>query len=127
VQVAVVAVRVVEDAPDREVDVLAVRHRRVAARLTVAAGAFDRGADAGPAPVDVERVLVRVPFVRCVEVSVVQVVGMVSVLHGAVPAFGAVPVRMIAVRGALHYLHAPLTRKGRQAPIPVRLREWCER
>jgi len=111
----VIPVRVVEHGADGEVDVVAVGDRRMAARRVVTLGALDRRADAGPAAVDVERVLVGVPLVRGVEVPVVEVVGVVSVLHGAVPAIGTVTVRVVAVLGARHRGDRPSGEGGRQA------------
>jgi hypothetical protein len=57
VQVAVVAVEVVQRAVDEVVDVVAVRHGRVAAAGPVPGGALDGGAPGGTALVDLEDVL----------------------------------------------------------------------
>ena len=63
-QVAVVSVRVVERPVHLEVDVVAVRDRRVAVRAVVPAGALDGSAAGGAPVVDSEGVLVRVAAVR---------------------------------------------------------------
>ena len=101
-QVAVVAVGMVEGPSHREVGVIAVGDRFVAASGRVPVVALHRGAGAGAAPVHVEAVLVRVPLVGGVEMSVVQVVRMVAMADLPVPAAGAVPVPVIVVLGAGH-------------------------
>jgi hypothetical protein len=102
VQVAVVAVRVVQHASDGEVDVVAVRDGGVSAGLSVRLTALDRGADARAPAVDVEAVLVRVLVVRGVQVPVVQVVAVVAVRDGGVPAVRPVAMGMRAVLAAAH-------------------------
>lgn len=102
-QVAVARVRVVERAVHVEVQVVAVGNGRVAGLdVGARAGALDGGARAGPPPVHVEAMLVRVALVRGVQVAVVQVVGVVAVLHGLVAAALAVPVGVLLVLLAAH-------------------------
>jgi hypothetical protein len=103
VQVAVRPVRMVERAVHLVVVVIAVWDEDVA-RLCVraGAGAFHRRAGAGAAAVDLEPVLVGVPFVRRMEVAVVQVVGVVAVPDGLVAAPVAVSVRVVSVLLAAH-------------------------
>ena len=97
-----VAVRVVERARDLVVDVAAVRNGGVAAGRAMALFALDRGADARPDAVDLEAVLVGVGLVRCVEVTVVQVVGVVAVPDRPVAATGSVNVVVAVVFTAGH-------------------------
>lgn len=101
-QVAVVAVGVVEGATDDEVDVVAVGNGLVAAAGRVPAAALHRGAGAGAAPVHLEPVLVCVPLVRRVQMPIMQVVRVVSVAHLAVPAAGPVLVLVVVVPAAGH-------------------------
>ena len=97
-----VAVRVVKRPRDLVVDVPAVRNGGVAAGGAVVLAALDRGADARPDPVDLEAVLVGVGLVRCVEVTVVQVVGVVAVPDRPVAATGSVNVVVAVVFTAGH-------------------------
>lgn len=101
-KVAVVAVGVVEDAADREVRMVPVRDRLVPAAGLVPLAAFHGGAGSGAAPAHLQTVLVRVPFVRGVEVPVVQVVGVVSVADLPVPAPRSVPVLVVRMLAAGH-------------------------
>ncbi len=102
-QVAVRPVRVVQRTVHVVVDMVAVRDRRVPrARVTPGAAALDGRAGTGPPAVDVEAVLVGVAFVRRVQVAVVEVVGVVSVLHHLVAAAVAVAVGVLAVLLAAH-------------------------
>ncbi len=101
-QVAVVAVRVVEGPAHREVRVVAVGDRLVPAAGRMPVVALHRGAGLGAAPVHVEAVLVGMPVVRGVEVPVVQVVRMVAMPDLPVPAAGAVPVLVLVVLAAGH-------------------------
>lgn len=100
-QVAVARVRVVESAVHVVVDVVAVGDRRVT-RPRVLDAALDRRAGPGPPPVHVEAMLVGMALVRSVQVPVVQVVGVVAVLHFLVAAAFAVPVRVLPVLLAAH-------------------------
>jgi hypothetical protein len=102
VQVAVIAVGVVESPPHDEVQVVAVRDCFVSATGRVPVAALHRGAGAGAAPAHLEAMLVGVPFVRRVEMPVVQVVRVVAVADLAVPAAGAVPMLVVAVLAASH-------------------------
>lgn len=63
-QVAVVAVEVVEGPLDEIVDVVAVRHGRVAAARVVLRRALDGGAGVRVSLVDLEDVLVHAPGAR---------------------------------------------------------------
>lgn len=89
-QVAVIAVRVVERLPDGEVHVVAVRDRFVSAAGRVPVAALHGRTGARAAPAHVEAMLVGVPFVQRVEMPVVQVVLVVAVADLTVPAAGAV-------------------------------------
>ena len=96
-------VRVVERAVHVEVHVVAVRHGRVSgAHVPFGARAFDGRARLGAPPVHVQAVLVGVALVRGVQVAVVQVVRVVAVPDGLVPATFPVPVGMGAVLVAAH-------------------------
>lgn len=120
-QVAVVPVGMVEDPADEEVGVVPVRDRFVDAAGGVPAAAFHGGAAAGTAPAHLEPVLVRVPLVRRVEVSVVQVVGVVPMADLAVPAPRAVPVLVVRMLAAGHARpivpRAPFPRQSSPAAI----------
>jgi hypothetical protein len=101
--VAVVAVRVVQMAVDQIVDVVAVRHRLVAAtrpvlvpRLVAGAAVIGRAA-VGIAGRHLDDVLVDVIAVGMVQVAVVQIVDVVAVANGAMTAVGTVLVRVIGV------------------------------
>jgi hypothetical protein len=103
VQVAVARVRVVERAVHVVVHVVAVRNRLVSGPgVGAGTGALDGRAGARPPPVDVEAMLVGVPFVRSVEVAVVEVVGVAAMRHGLVAAALAVAVGVLAVLVAAH-------------------------
>jgi hypothetical protein len=124
VQVAVIAVGVVESPPDGEVDVVAVGDRLVPAAGGVPVGALHRGAGAGAAPVHLEAMLVGVPFVRRVEMPVVQVVGVVAVADLAVAAAGPVPVLVVVVLAAGHRRTGGIVspERGRRQSSPAALR-----
>jgi hypothetical protein len=103
VQVAVARVRVVEGAVHVVVHVVAVRNRFVSGSgVGAGARALDGRADAGPPPVDVEAMFVGVAFVRSVQVSVVEVVGVAAMRHGFVAAAFAVSVGMLPVLFTAH-------------------------
>ena len=96
-------VRMVEGAVHVVVHVVAVRDLRVAGGLVAVGGrALDGRAGARPPPVDSEAVLVRVPLVRRVQVAVVQVIRVVPVADGLVPAAFPVAVRVGTVLVAAH-------------------------
>ena len=93
----------VERAVHVVVHVVAVRDRRVArARVASGAEAFDGRAGPGSPSVDAQAMLVGVALVRRVQVPVVEVVGVVAVLHGLVAAAVAVAVGVLAVLLAAH-------------------------
>jgi hypothetical protein len=102
VQVAVVAVGVVEGPSHGEIRVVAVGDGLVPAARSVPVVALHRGAGAGAAPVHVEAVLVGVSLVGGVEVTVVKVVRVVAVPDLPVPAAGAMPVLVLVVLAAGH-------------------------
>jgi hypothetical protein len=99
--VAVRAVRMVEMAVHQIVDMVAVGHRLMAAArsvpvLTVMAAAIMIGrAPFGVPPADIDRVFVDMPLMGMMEVSVVQVVDMIAVLDGDMPAIRRVGMGMI--------------------------------
>ena len=93
-QVAVVAVRMVQRAAHFVVHVIPVRNGVMAARAAVLPLALDGSAASGATPVDVESMLVGMGFVRGVEVPIVEIVGMISVPHRLVPAIRPMLVRM---------------------------------
>lgn len=97
-----VSVPVMERRADGEVDVVAVRDLCVPAAGSVRLAALHRSAHAGAPAVHLQAVLVGVGAVRRVQVPVVQVVGVVAVLHGPVPAAGTVLVPVLVVRLAGH-------------------------
>ena len=111
-QVAVACVRVVERSVHVVVDVVAVRDGR-GSRVTAA---LDRRARPRAPAVHVEAVLVGVPFVRRVQVALVQVVRVVAVADGFVAAALAVAMRVLSVLLAAHGLivapSAPLVNRG---------------
>ena len=96
-------VRVVQRAVHVVVDVVAVRDRRVAgARVASGAEAFDRRAGPWPSAVHAQAVFVGVALVRRMQVAVVEVVGVVAVPDGLVPAAVAMAMGMLAVLLAAH-------------------------
>lgn len=101
--VAVAAVRVVQVPADEVIDVIAVRHRVVAAalavgvRLVVGAAGVRGRASGGVRAADLEGVLVDVVAVRVVQVPLVQIIGMARVRDGRVAAALAVNVIVLAV------------------------------
>ena len=115
--VAVVAVRVVQVTIDEVVDVVAMRHRFVAAtgavhvsRFVAAAVVFRRaGVWVGGA--DGDAVFIDVVAVRMVQVAVVQVINVAFVFDGGVTAIRAVlvfvvgVVRFVAAAAAVVFAH----------------------
>ena len=106
--VAVAVVGMVEVAVDEVVDVIPMRHRRVAA-----AGAMHmtwrmpgtpvrRGAVSGVVLVHIDDMLVDVILVGVVEVAVVEVVDVIVVLDRQMSAVRSVDMRMVSVNGAGH-------------------------
>lgn len=114
-QIAMVAVRMVERPGDVVVDVIAVRDLVVPAGGPVPIAALDGGAGARPRPVHLEPVLVQVPRVGSVEMPVVEVVRVVAVAHGLVSARGSVLMRVAFVFAAGH---APPPRASSRARPP---------
>ncbi len=117
-QVAVVAVRVVQRAADGEIGMVAVGDRLVAAACPVRFAALHRGAGAGPNAVHLEPVLVGMPFVRGVEMAVVEVVGVVAVPDRAMSAAWAVTVLVAVVGPAGHASSAGIVALERAAVNP---------
>jgi hypothetical protein len=112
VVVAVIAVRMMQVPVDEIVDVVAVRHRLVpaagavlVARLMPLAPVLGRAA-VGVLGRDLDDVLVDVVAVRMVQVSVVQVVDVIAVADGGVPAAWAMLVGMIGVMRLRARCHA---------------------
>jgi hypothetical protein len=99
--VAVRAVRMVEMAVHQVVDMVAVGHRLMAAArsvpvLAIMAAAIMVGrAPFGVAPADIDRVFVDMPLMGMMEVPVVQVVDMIAMLDGDMPAIRPVGMGMI--------------------------------
>jgi hypothetical protein len=106
--VAVAAARVVQVPGDEVVDVIAVRHRFVAAARTVGVSRVVRAACMGGSArrrirsVDGDRALVDVTIMAAVQVAVVEVVLMVAVRDRRVAAAGAVLMRMVVVGLVAH-------------------------
>jgi hypothetical protein len=112
VVVAVVAVRVVQVAVDQVVDVVAVRHRFVAAagsmHMTglVATAPVARCAGGRVGGADLDHMFIDMAFVQVVQVAVVQVVDMVTVAYRdmatarAVHVVVWVVVRVVAAHGS---------------------------
>jgi len=103
VVVAVVAVRMVQVASDEVIDMIAVRHRLVAAagamrvaRLMAGAAVGSRAA-VGVGLGDLDHVLVDMIAVGMVQVPVMQMVHMALMAHGGVTAAGPMLVRVIGV------------------------------
>lgn len=107
VMVTVAVVGVVQVAVHQIVHVVAVRHGRVAtigAMLMrgIVPGAIVRGAIGRIGRADFQGALVVVPVMRTVEVSVVQIVDVVAVLHRRVAAAGAVGMVVLFVYVVAH-------------------------
>jgi hypothetical protein len=106
--VAVPVVRMVQVPGDDEVDVIAVRHRLVAAARGVmvsggvSGAGMPRRAGVGVGAANCKLVLVDVIAVHVVQVAIVQVVGVAVVLDSLVPASLAVGVRVPGVFVAAH-------------------------
>jgi ABC-type Zn uptake system ZnuABC Zn-binding protein ZnuA len=124
VQVAVAGVGVVERAVHVEVHMVAVGNGRVTRRRVLDA-ALDRRAGSRPPPVHVEAMLVGVALVRSVQVPVVQVVGVVAVLHGLVAAAFAVPMLVLAVLIAAHLCILALRERAVNRGIIVQMQLDC--
>ena len=115
--VAVVAVRVVQVAIDEVIDVVAMRHRFVAAAGAmhvagfVAVAVVVRGADVRVGGADGDAVFIDVVAVRVVQVAVVQVINVAFVFDGGVTAIRAVlvfvvgVVRFVAATAAVVFAH----------------------
>ena len=107
--VAVLAVRVVQVTVDQVIEVVAVRHGLVPAVGPVDVGGLvplasvARRAVSGIGSVHLEAVLVRVIAVGVMEVAPVEVVDVISVLDGNVPAVGTVDVVVVGMLFAAHF------------------------
>ncbi len=89
-----VAVEVVERSVHEVVEVVAVRHLRVAAAGVMRRRALDRRAGRGPAPVHLEHVLGDAGVRRRVEMPVVEIIGVIAMTYGLVTAARPVLVGM---------------------------------
>jgi hypothetical protein len=100
--VAVIAVRMVQVPGNMIIDVVAVWHRFMAATRAmgvvrfVTAAAMTRGAAIRIAAGYADHMLVDMAFVRMVKMAVMQVVDVIAVAHGRVPATG--PMLMSVMR-----------------------------
>ena len=111
--VAVVTVRMVQMAIDEVIDVVAMRHRFVAAAgaMHVAVAVMVGGADVRVGGADGDGVFIDVVAVRVVQVAVVQVINVAFVLDGGVAAACAVlvfvvgVVRFVAATAAVVFAH----------------------
>ena len=98
-----IAVRVMKVAADVIIDVIAVRNRLVAAAGAVdmarvmTAAAMVGGAVVGVGARHLDHVLVHVTLMGVVQVTVVQIVGVVAVAHGEVPLARPVLVSVVRV------------------------------
>jgi hypothetical protein len=103
VLVAVISMGVMEMVPDEVVDVIAVRHALVTAVVGVCVlgvvlfAAMIRRTVLGMRRVDLDHVLIDVIAVRVMQMAVVQVVDVVAVLDGGVPAARPVLMGMLGV------------------------------
>jgi hypothetical protein len=107
VVVAVVAVRMMQVTVDQVVDVVAVRHRLVAATWTVAMVRVMAGAAmVGRAAVGVplahgDDMLVDVVLVRMMQVAVMEIVDVAIMAHREMAAPGTVRMRMVGMDGMI--------------------------
>lgn len=103
--VAVAAVRVVQVAVDAVVDMVAMRHRLMAAAgavhmaCRVPGAAVAGGAAVGVLARHLDHMLVDVIVVRMMQVALMQEIGVAGMAHRWVAAARRVPVRMIGVSG----------------------------
>jgi hypothetical protein len=120
VKVAVVSVRVMQHALHLEVHVVAVRDLRLRQALFMVLAAVQGGADAWPAAVHGQPVLIQVLLMRGVEMAVVEVVGVIPVRDRTVAAVRAVSVGMLAVlsTGVRHSPPSMLARGSRSVKAP---------
>ena len=101
--VAMIAVRVMQVAVDQIVDMVTVRDGFMAAAgpvlvtLRMAAASMLRRARVGILGADIEDVFVEVVAVRVMQVTVVEIIHVVAVLHGDVSAARPVSVRVVVV------------------------------
>jgi hypothetical protein len=127
--VAVVAMRMVQMSVDQVVDVIAVWHRLVSAAWTVHMMRVVPAAPVlGRAPIGIGRrhlyrVLIDVIAVHMMQMAVVEVVHMVAMANGRMPAPGTVLVRVVDVLAAGAGAHgwprgSPVSGIGR--PLPPR-------
>lgn len=106
--VAVTGVRVMKVITDQVVDMVTMRHCRMAAgcpmavRLLVTGTGVRRRARGGIRRAHYNRMLVNVRAVHAVEMAVVQVVDVIIVLYSLVPATDAVRVTMSRMLGTGH-------------------------
>lgn len=100
--IAMIAVRMVQVPGNVIIDMIAVWHRFMAAARAMAmirfvtAAAMTRGAAIGIVAGHADHMLVDMAFVRVVKMAVMQVVDVIAVAHGRVPATG--PMLMSVIR-----------------------------
>jgi hypothetical protein len=109
VVIAVIAVRVVEPVVHDVVDVVAVRYRLVPTLGAVLMGQIVAGGGlcvpSRMLVVDIKSMFVDVVVVRVVQMPVVQIVDVVAVAHGHVPAALTVRMRVILMDFTGHDFH----------------------
>jgi len=116
--ITVIAVRMVQVAVDQIIDVVAVRDRFVAApRAMDMAGFVPRARVSRRAPVGILRrhlydMFIDVTRMHVMQVTIVQIVHMITVLHGRMAASGTMLVVVVGVVGQLAVCHrkSPLQR-----------------
>jgi hypothetical protein len=101
--VAVIAMRMVQVPGNMIIDMVAVWHRFMAAARAVGmirfvtAAAMTRGAAIRIAAGDADHMLVDMAVMRVVKMAVMQIVDVIAVTHGRVPATGPMPMSVIRV------------------------------
>lgn len=126
--IAMVAVRVMQMPVDQVIGVVPVRHPLMAAPRPVVVARFmpgarvPGGAVGGIALVDGDHVFVDVALVRVVQMPVVEVVDVVTVLKGGVPARGAMDVAVTVVGVMRVVSHGTSVAPTRRPPEHMRMR-----
>ena len=109
--VAVTAMRVVQVAIHKVVDVIAMRRRRMAAvpavnmALLMGAALVVRCAPGGIGGADRNCVFVHMIAVRVVQVSIVEIIGVAVVLYSSMATFAAMLVVVVAVVHSVNFAH----------------------
>ncbi len=120
--VAVIAVRMMQMPIDQIVDVIAMRNRLVSATGTMhmtrrmTRARVLRRAGIRVLRRDVDRVLVHVSGMHVVQVPIVQIVHVIAVLHGGVPAPGTMLMGVIGVMGQFAVGHCALLVEASNLP-----------